>query len=1620
MKKSLFILIAALAVAAIFVCTQARALEPEFSNPVPVGSSQNQVAPDSKATKTNATSVKFFNHPDASTMGAAVNFKTNSVTLSDETIVDVKDVAATGGLLEDRHLLGTYDLEGGMLDDMLPDPALGADDMKPKHGFCPDELMFVIGSLDLIFSSGCNVQSEILHISNYTDHQLEVGDIRNTVSDTEFSDLFGTSDLLHEAGLIGSAQDMLLPYDYADATRLFPSTIKSDTNFKWQVIAPDPADPAKKILAPIEQSYSHVYTYGLTDVPYADKGGLVTSAYDPVNVEKKIIPFLKLRVHSGPPGVIFAGPFLGISPTSTYPFLQKLYYFMRTHFSPPVFFSKDPDEHRMRLAGYLSWQMHKSEKGSMFEDLLWLARKLFLSVNSSPIATVNIEDATEGGNVLAVVNQGTLGSLEQNYRDNKGVERDFDTVADTVTYYKWRQVLSLDGIFPLVELPDSGTPGNVYFPHEVASYVTFYQQLERWVNEIGLYTSGEVNDNTDDPNEIYDPVINRGGSVPGFALVGPGMFDAQVLVDDLGTMPLIKSLVVPSGESTKDGKFYVYKITPDKSPTLYLDVQSLFPAIFTSPGKLPIGIAGEPYEIAINAADEGFVPYKVSTGNIGRDGCGDMVVTLRGAQTVWGEDNTTAGTDWFDNHEGDQVRFNKRDYPGMKEMFSECIYVYYGQISGPKCIFPSPAADKRICIGKSETDPKWSIAATALGDLDGDGDNDLVVGNMNPMLIAGPAPKYTARVGIFWNKEGDFGVAGVGGDCCNPDTYKQVGYNTTDSGPTDTADAGQYLIKVWEGGDGLAGVSGLDIKDSNILSVQGFPAMLSPFGCPKFSTAKTDTDVESPWEILWSLIYNKRNPGISWGPENNVMPMRCIAGTILGTTTGTIPGLPGGTPGLPGGLPPGTIPPPCIDPPGMSPYVACCKLFDPATTAPGTAADLNACCQAACGTGGDPASEVCGRVTAACGTGTCGDGGCVSSMLTSPKKERFADSHGGDSGSGDGGGSDFARCDKVYDSKAPYIASTDQLEFAQTEKNLTAVKTNQQVYTNIANTPQQEIIWDEIQRFLIENTKLTDRQASGAVNQLKKTITYKKQFFDELVFPFLEMFFKDPLEVEQTKPVEEQPKNESSKWFSLINEAYANPVSEPGGVLLPFATGPTGDENRKSNFRMPRGHDPALPAKREITVILKKTPLVLLENCGNGTWDAGEECDPGDADATPVVPPGHVCTDPTLTCDASCNCVPPGSTPPDCPNGVVQTDLGEECDKLPDDTIIGTCTAEEVCSILCRCVAKTTTMTGEGIPESIAGAPTIVTKCTTFSSPAIESYFNDLNEKARKSLPGLKTSDLFCEAEGMVEASILVPGADKGVGAIIQRNGSLPEDFTQWTELKGTANIATQPIKLLPSDSARAMRVETPDLSQAVTGLSESVTPLSSYIEANVNVGENVYTLNNVLSWEMSTDLTKQVGVEVVVNKIYNRVQPLMKSWSVSGESDAFLKENSFANYDMEQVLSQLSANASLCHDGYCELKAVKGLWPDYQTYSLMLVQGMKSTRAGITLPPVKVEFVNLGTPSAKAMGGAPSCKCDMTAQAPDALSVVALLILTFVVTGGFVAVRILNSPSFVRRGKGR
>jgi hypothetical protein len=1605
MKKTLFVTLTAVFSSVLFlfssvwVCKMAAGHD--FTNPIPVGSNQNQTAGGVK-TKSDAGYIKFFKHPknDTPMSPTPANFQTETVKIPPVTgaEIPVDDLAGTPGLL--RSPLGNLPgstTTGGMLDDMITE--LVASALGVAHGFCPERFNITSGSDDYGFVSECNALADTRHLKNKIDRQFEVADIRNTIpDDAEFTTLFGRDPL--EAGLIGDAEDGLSPYT-AD---LYPAFIQTDTSpsgdpFAWPwsyLTGGGPSVPPSRVFLKLEEPYTHVYAYDVANLP---NEGLITAIYDPVNIEKKV--HVSMYHDSTPP----ADKTLSPSDMSYYLFLK--------HFSPLAFFRKDAEKDRLRLAGYSSWQF-KDWAVHDPDSTLSMLFKLFVGMNFSPIAVDTAIDA--GKQLIAVVNQATLGDIDRYFLDDNGIPLDFPDG----NKYKWRELIGTILGSSFTPLPDTGSAGNIYLPHNVVSWVTLGEKKYSWTNDSSASSVSKAPtpdyNPTDNPNEIFD--FNA------ISLVGPGMFDSDVMFDN--GQP---ALIVASGDYAKDNaSLYIYKIRSGDDNKLYFKA-----SIFGGFSDLQIGFAAEPYKVKPPEQTSGdkYVPYGIEAGNFDSDKCGDVVLTWRGAETVWEPPSSSAI--WFYNHEGDKVRFRNARDPNALEMFSECITVLYGKDKSGKCVFADPSdVDydnyvKQRCFGAAGDEPKWQIAAAAVGDINNDGKEDIVVGNLNPMKIAGDysdAGKRTAYAALLINDgTRDFINNTITSD---PETsgnyYLRLGFGSS-SNPLDSSDAGQYLVNVWKDSvpdfTGIAGVGDLDIDSyGNIASRNGLPIMLPSFGCPRYSTEENDTRVLSPIEIYWSLIYNARNPGVSWY-DGNIMPMRCVRHILFPSIDRTF-----------------TPVPACIRPTDLAMSTNCSCPSDMSTSPSNWM--LTDCC-VGCDSDIERTnfSVYCNWLEAACPSRRCcPDGCCPSSALDKPKDELFAESTG-DSGSG----SDFAKCDHVYDSKAPYIAERSDLKYAAGEGEPSVMETSitqgKKAIVSIDSAISPELKEGLIT--LLTGMGMPEADAAKAVEQLQGTFTGRaKKAGDVLIAPLLEMLLNQArAPVREGEALLERPLDK--KKTSLIREAWANTISDsPRGVHLEPC--PPSDPNCKSKFRFARGHVP--PGHAELTVVTHKTPPPPSPDCGDSHLDPGEECE------APLWDCMGVST--TLTCNRmTCQCEETASL---CGNGV--RDAGEECERGID------CPAGEICDINCHCVPPPPT-TGDGCPDccppccpptcdtcSRPSAEEIKVTCVGGSSPSAIEKIKKMNELARMAAPGLKQSDIFCEADyGKFVYTMNVPGGaaptlatsdllsssispmlsgNVGNFAMVHVSGTKTKDFTQDVMLPVKTDMIPQPTILLPVSSdistsfGKATTVPV-DLSMT-TGVTpygldlSTAAPIASSDVTKYDVlSNNTLTLNNVVTLKVTGANDTARGAGEIGNAFIEaslRGQPLLCSWSARCPDSEAVTDSAknFGSVDFNQVLNVIRDNASECQNGTCSPRLFQKLselagWPAYTMNTIAFVQG-KVAKAGETPEPPSVQVVPtaFGPPMEAARGG--GCKCDMTASAPHAASIAALLVLIAAALGGFVFVR--------------
>jgi len=1580
MKKFGYVCAAILASSIVLV--GANVIAQDFSAPVPIASDANQVGGAGVLkTKSDATSVKFFTHP--SPPATDQNFGSNTVTLPDGSSVNIDDMAATPGLLPEHIVkpIAPPGTVGGMLDDMLAESELpnGPIDPQPVQGFCPaawkwDNFPKIIRrpsalptstttNFEFVFEcDNRKYPSYIPKYSNQTDRQFEVADIRKS-SSGEFQQLLDSDPLVE--GIIGDAQETLTPY----TDKTYPATLMSDRYFAWKwfsmTIEPDGAPYLAGILN-LDEPYKHVYTYGIADVTQAGKkGGLVSAAYDPVFVEK----WVKTSLINTTGNTLVA---------KADPVPPKLYNLFARHISPLVFFRKDDTTGRMRLAGYSSLHLNKldfKDVTTRQESVGEFFRKLLLSLNFNPVDVQPIQAVDSQGNShsgIAVVNQATLGDIDGCIRKDDGY----------CLPNKWRDQLGTgQNVNPI---PTSGSPGDVFLPHSIVSYVTFWEKVQPWTNDPSFTPLVDnLHNPTDNPNEAFEPVFA--------ALIGPGVFHSAVLNDSIGGLEK-QSIIAASGDPASDKKYYIYKIDPIQNEITQIRRKYISISRIDDTGFF----LGEPY--VVEPPEAGFAPYEVRTGNFNNDNCGDIVLTWRGQHAVATKDTLDDNnTPYFDNHDGDTVRFRKSETSDV--MFSDVVTVYLGKENGGKCVFDTNKIELR---GMASDDPKRQIAAVAVYDFDKDGYDDIIAGNLNPMETSTSTSsnkQFSAYAYLYKNK---IGVADLTGQ--SPRLIR-VGYGTAKYGP-EGGDDGKYLKYVAENSPkftGIAGVGALDVDaNGNIGAAMGFPLMLPLFGCPQFGpdfNKPRDFVVESVPELLWSLIYDITSNHKWRTLAGDILPMRCVKQDIPPYSQHR----PGGLIAEPFG---GNVDSETCNEPvaGAGPLIDCCD---------------NPCrnvCKQYCA---DPNARalypvMCGRVDNQCSQWP---------SLFRQKNELFVDNQGNDSGSSDSGRSEFAeRTDKVYDSKAPYIAYMDDLRPVQTQ--MRQLPTLQQIpkiivppkTTGVSESPT--LATEPVQaptlikQPAIEPIKPTVTTAElikptvMTADQIKRTVQFMADFgvlSEEDAPTFVDaldsidpeslpgMFLKMLIPIVELDDEAVAPEQPAAPIKPLIPTIPLKPIKPP---LLP-KTQPTAPSNPISGifdkvkglfiedamanevsglgkFRLPRGQ--VMPGKKELTVILKTTPALI----------------------PPPTPPG------------------PGGDPDDpCPSG-------GECQ--------------------CPCTPTDCTMPSNKF---------VATRCSGGSSDAAIVKMAKWNQALRDAIKAgggdIGSNDIFCEAEyGVMKMQIWEPGGaapevsssellsesvnpdlvgNIGQAALIQLGGTKPVDFTKTTELPTKANLITNPMILMPvsadvsSSIGRKGMTLTPQLSSAVSYVASVEPSLSAAQPAGIDLvtsidvlPNNSYQLNNVIRWQIiAGNMSKAVGEQSGANhNIHVRPQPLYCSWTAvcPEDSEAFKDENSYAKIDPNKVLTLAKENGSMCQNGVCPAQFFEKLQlPAYQNYGFALVQ-TKVARQGETPSYDFTSVAFAGGPPMEAGMGGGGCKCDVTALPPDAASLVTMIFIALMVGSGVMFVR--------------
>ncbi len=846
--KKLLILFVAIAVASLYMPSNLLAASDDYYAPIPVGSSANQVGSDNLPTKTDATNLRFFKHPQ----GEGPNFKRDEVMIGGNAH-RVNDLVAVPGLLPEQVPEFSSDSE------MIEHTSRMNGNIGNYNFFCPNSMTLeyngdtYAGSFDCEIGWGFGAKQPIEEPVPGS-RQLEIADVRLV---DDFVALIGVESLL-EDNIAGNASEDVQPYR-AD---IYPTTIGEP--FSWPGY--------EEVGNPV---YDEVVTYGLAEI----KGGIVTAAYDPLNISQRI------KVCSG----------VEVNNTEIVECLAPLKqeFFARFPFvSPNIYFRKGE---RIKLSGYQSMklpQLHQGQ-GAGLEVTNIIS---MLAYNFAPIDvremkykgasgskmharyTANASAAAYGSPTaqttegiisfrfevipeegFVVVNQAPILSLDSqinlmlggytidgSFRD--GVNIGTTSTTDTV----------------LVELgvECSDPLSKELFPHALVSYVNFWGPTPGHDWESGIRPE-DMN-----PNDAF--------SAFKMGFTGGGMFDSAVVEDD-GLKGKSWRLVVPAGEPVLSraapNKYYIYLLDPVRGKKLSFTTVTDGTSMDQAKPKdgctpIPGTVVGEPYEVVPPA---GFAPYGVDSADFNGDGCGDIVLTFRGAKTI-------ALAEDFNNEKGEQVVFQQTD---SEKMFSNTVRIYLGQSdSDGRCTGEFVHSKDNVITLSPDLDAQISDAKFA--DVDSDGKVDLVIGDLMPHKLGdtGQRLKWTGMAYICPHDV----ITGIG-SC----TKVRSGFATSIFGPSGgrEADPGYLLDVATSTVDGIVGPGKLDAENAglgsigaNIAAINGLPIALPPFGCPE----NGNVEVASPIELL---IMPAIEDGI-------LVPARC-GGTPITSTGDECEEIPGVT-----------------------------------------------------------------------------------------------------------------------------------------------------------------------------------------------------------------------------------------------------------------------------------------------------------------------------------------------------------------------------------------------------------------------------------------------------------------------------------------------------------------------------------------------------------------------------------------------------------------------------------------------------------------------------------------------------------------------------------------------------
>lgn len=819
----------------------------QFSEPILIGGDDDTST--TAAEQTDAINLHFFVHPET----AVENFSddTGKIQPDDYDASFIDDVGASPGHARTDE---TVQADSAMIEQLTERTTSGSP-ISPLNGLGPDDLklkMIVTNpspppvDWEFDWTLGLDLR---LHPTgrNKESHRFIMGDVRASESG-EWGSIFSSSwleDYLFGGStlpIIGNAKDVA-PYDGGK----YPATVINrgvdPAPFRWCVKLPEAGGPFRGYLGCDASSnpqlskneYTEVFLYDFADIG----NGIVATSYDPLALKVVGEGFLSLFVDTVAAGEVA----IALSP----PWLEEYAY---AYFSPLTLFRKEittSAEPRYRLTGYTSWYMPDIDITSGLEiSDLWqlIVTNWMLPFATNPVGIEAIDLNGASSPVgdskdtdLAVSYQTTLFDLDANFFDPFGRPAMGGDWTDFILHRKvWGTCTTPCSSADFKTLTDDITSPNTFFPDNVVSLMLFWKQRNKWFDG-GMATTKYVNEN---PSHVFAPMghlsddpdqVRNGGGI-----VGPGVYDIAVITDnDADPTTRRQYVVVPSEDVVADAlgnmKSPIYIIDPDEGENLWLRVpKAVVSGTADCVGtevfrKTPLVVPSvHLLERPPSLGGEGFVPYKIRSGNIDGDSCEDLIVTWRGRATKVDPDDTVSDHPYL-------VVFSD----GTERMFSNRVTILLRSenLLG-QCDF-TPEADygpfpKYIEVPDITNPSGMAVVASAdIGDLNGDGGNDIVAGNL-------AAEGENAYATIYWN--GPSSIWPNPSATFNGTEAMRVRMNFHSSPET----VGVGVVRADQGKQAIA-------------AINGRPLMLPKIGCPENMSLATDT-VGSVFETYRSINKN--------------------------------------------------------------------------------------------------------------------------------------------------------------------------------------------------------------------------------------------------------------------------------------------------------------------------------------------------------------------------------------------------------------------------------------------------------------------------------------------------------------------------------------------------------------------------------------------------------------------------------------------------------------------------------------------------------------------------------------------------------------------------------------------